>query len=89
MKHAGSAALQTLAPLLQKVRKHTLAPGARLREKKLGTFYLKSKAFLHFHEDPAGMFADVKLGNDFIRFRATTPREQRELIARIDEHLAP
>jgi len=27
----------------------------------MGMFYLKSKPFLHFHDAPAGIFADVKL----------------------------
>jgi hypothetical protein len=30
-----------------------------LTEKKRGVFYRKSRAFLHFHEDPQGMFADI------------------------------
>jgi hypothetical protein len=30
-----------------------------LTEKKRGVFYRKSRAFLHFHEDPKGMFADI------------------------------
>ena len=29
-------------------------------EKKRGVFYFKSRAFLHFHEDPKGMFADIR-----------------------------
>ena len=56
MKHAGEEALATLAPLLVRVRQ--LEP---LREMKPGIFYLKSRAFLHFHEDPKGLFADVRL----------------------------
>ena len=82
MKHAGHAALQTLAPLLAKLRKHT-----ELREKTTGCFYFKSKAFLHFHEDPAGMFADVKLGADFVRLRVSTKTEQRTLLDRVDRFL--
>ena len=31
-----------------------------LKEKKRGCFYFKSKGFLHFHEDPKGMFADLR-----------------------------
>jgi hypothetical protein len=62
MKHAGPAALDTLEELLTRIRSH-----AELREKSRGCFYRKSKAFLHFHEDPEGMFADLKIGNDFAR----------------------
>lgn len=56
MKRAGTETLQQLAPLLERLR--TLPD---LTERKPGTFYLRSSAFLHFHEDPAGVFADVKL----------------------------
>jgi hypothetical protein len=66
MKHAGPAALDALEPLLARIR----ATGA-LKEKSRGVFYLKSRAFLHFHEDPAGLFADVRnAAGDFDRFRA-------------------
>lgn len=56
MKHAGPETLSRLAPLLQRLRS---IPG--LVERTPGSFYLRSSAFLHFHEDPAGVFADVKL----------------------------
>ena len=38
-----------------------------LTERSRGTFYKKSQAFVHFHEDPAGLFADVRLvpGGEF------------------------
>ena len=31
-----------------------------LTERTPGTFYRRSRAFLHFHADPAGIFADVR-----------------------------
>ncbi len=55
MKHARAEALDRLEPLLQRLR---ALPS--LREKARGVFYLRSKAFLHFHEDPAGLFADIR-----------------------------
>ena len=78
MKHAGEAALDALEPLLRELR--TLA---RLKEKKRGTFYVGSKAFLHFHEDPAGPFADLKtsLDGDYERFRVRTAAEQKRLVS--------
>ena len=80
MKHAGAAALDALEPLLARVR---ALPG--LKEKARGTFYRKSRAVLHFHEDPAGLFADVRLsGDDFTRMRVTDPAEQ-EALARLLE----
>ena len=76
MKHAGPAALDALEALLARVR---ALPG--LKEKSRGTFYLKSRAFLHFHEDPGGLFADVRLaGDDFTRMRVSTPEEQEALL---------
>lgn len=76
MKHAGPAALDALEPLLARVR---ALP--RLKEKSRGTFYLKSRAFLHFHEDPAGLFADLRLeGDDFTRVRVSTAAEQDALM---------
>lgn len=84
MKHAGAAALEEIGPLLAEIRKRP-----RLREKSPGSFYAKSKAYLHFHEDPAGMFADVKLDFvEFTRMRATTAKEQKALLAKIDKSLA-
>ena len=85
MKHAGPATLDTLEPLL-----HSLRQCDALKEKTPGAFYLKSAAFLHFHEDASGTFADVKLdGVNFTRLRATTADEQAGLLARVDEFLAP
>jgi hypothetical protein len=76
VKHAGPAALDALEPLLTRVR---ALPA--LKEKTRGTFYLKSRAFLHFHEDPAGLFADLRLaGDDFTRLRVSTPEEQEALL---------
>lgn len=79
MKHISPANLDRLEPLLEHLRE---LPG--LQEKKRGVFYRKSKAFLHFHEDPAGLFADVRLtGPDFDRIEVTSPGAQRKLVARI------
>jgi hypothetical protein len=64
MRHASPETIASLEPLIARIR---ALPG--LTEKKPGTFYRKSSAFLHFHEDPAGLFADVKLdGKNFERF---------------------
>ena len=54
MRHARDQDLDRIDELLAQVR--TL-PG--LIEKKRGVFYRKSRGFLHFHEDPKGMFADL------------------------------
>jgi hypothetical protein len=57
MRHARDEDLDRIDGLLTQLR---ALPG--LTEKKRGVFYRKSRAFLHFHEDPAGMFADLSGG---------------------------
>jgi hypothetical protein len=77
MRHAGEAALDELEPILVELRK---LPG--LRERKRGAFYIGSIGFLHFHEDPAGFFADLKEGVDFVRMPANNSREVATLLRR-------
>ncbi len=77
MKHAGPDTLAALASLLARLR---ALPG--LAERTPGCFYRGSTAFLHFHEDPAGTHADLKLdARGFTRVRAATPQEQDALVA--------
>jgi hypothetical protein len=76
MKHAGQEALDRLDELLEELRS---TPD--LIEKKRGVFYRKSKAFLHFHEDPSGLHADVRVGADFERRRVETGKERAALLA--------
>jgi hypothetical protein len=78
MKHAGDEALDALEDLLAQVRRQ---PG--LKEKKRGAFYRKASGILHFHEDPAGLFADLKLDGEFKRFPVNTPAERAELLAKL------
>jgi hypothetical protein len=83
MKHAGADALRQLSPLLAELRKR----GA-LREKSSGVFYFKSKAFLHFHEDPAGLFADLRVAEEWVRLPVNTPSEWTRVLEMIDRKLA-
>jgi hypothetical protein len=78
VKHATAVALDALEPLIKKIRAVT-----SLTEKKRGVFYRGSKAFLHFHEDQAGFFADVRTGPEWERFPATTAADRRALLAAI------
>ncbi|HEV8002869.1 MAG TPA: hypothetical protein VGP63_23495 [Planctomycetaceae bacterium] len=78
MKHAGDVALDRLDSLLEQIRKQDC-----LKERKRGVFYRGSAAFLHFHEDPAGMFADVRTGADWERTPISARGQQRELLAKI------
>jgi hypothetical protein len=79
MKHAGGEALDALEDVLTAIRART-----ELTERKRGIFYRKSVAFLHFHEDPAGLFADVKVGKSFERLAVNTPDERQVLIICVD-----
>jgi hypothetical protein len=82
MKHTGTQALQQMSDLLEQIRQRP-----RLKEKKLGIFYCKSRSFLHFHEDPAGLFADVGFGDNFERYPVNTKKQRRALLAVIDRAL--
>jgi hypothetical protein len=74
MRHARDQDLDRVEDLLSQLR--TL-PG--LVEKKRGVFYRKSRAFLHFHEDPKGMFADISDPDE--RLDVTNTAGQAALIA--------
>jgi hypothetical protein len=77
MRHAGPAALDRLEPLLDQIR----ALGV-LRERKRGAFYRGAAGWLHFHEDPAGLFADLKIAGEFRRFPVNTAVERAALLRR-------
>jgi hypothetical protein len=84
MKHAGPGALDQLEPLLAEIRAF-----AALREKSRGVFYLKSRAFLHFHEDSLGLFADVRDPGaaDFDRLKVDDDAGGQALVARLSKLL--
>jgi hypothetical protein len=80
MKHAGAQALDRLEPLLAALR------GLQgLREPRRGIFYRAGKAFLHFHEDPAGLFADLRdlASGDFERWDVTLREGRDRLLAEV------
>ena len=80
MKHASKETIEQLDEMLKGIR---AIPG--LTEKSPGTFYRKSSAFLHFHEDPAGIFADLKVGGEWERLRVNTAREKSTFLKRARE----
>lgn len=84
MKHAGPAALDQLEPLLKELR---ALEG--LKEKARGVFYRRTRAFLHFHEDPSGLHADLRIaGDDFDRYRVQDEDERAALLALVRQTLA-
>ena len=82
MKHAGAEALGVLSELLQKLRNRT-----SLVERKPGIFYAKGRAFLHFHEDRAGLFADLRHGSDWLRLAVNGHDDRERLLAAVDRTL--
>jgi hypothetical protein len=82
MKHATPVALDALEPLLVELRR---VPA--LVERKRGSFYRGPRAFIHFHEDPAGFFADAKLGPAWQRFDVTTARQRRAFVRTVRQSL--
>lgn len=78
VRHANANDLLPLASLLDGLRR---VEG--IAERRPGVFYRGSKAFLHFHADPAGLFADVRFHDEFERCRVQTAAEQRAFLARV------
>ena len=86
MKHAGPATLDLIEPLLAEVRTRE-----GLKERTRGIFYRKGRSLLHFHEDPAGIFADLTVavagGHGDLRLRVSTHTEQAALLRALDSAL--
>jgi hypothetical protein len=82
VKHAGAEALGVLSELLQKLRNRT-----GLVERRPGIFYVKGRAFLHFHEDRAGLFADLRQGGDWLRLAVNDLKDRERLLVAVDQTL--
>ncbi len=80
MKHAGPQALGALEPLLAALRQED-----GVREKTRGVFYRRGNAWLHFHEDPSGLYADLRAqeGADFERLKVNDEPARAALLARV------
>ena len=77
MKHVRLRDLGAIRDLLTALR--------RLRalvEKTPGVFFRGGAAFLHFHEDTAGIFADIRVPRDWKRLPVKTAA-QREAVLRV------
>jgi hypothetical protein len=85
LRHARDQDLDRIEALLERLRDL-----GELRERKRGCFYFKSKGFVHFHEDPKGMFADLRqvASRDDRRLKVDTPAEQDALITQARKVLA-
>jgi hypothetical protein len=81
MRHATSADLERIDELLESLRSLS-----ELVEKSPGVFYRRGRAFVHFHADPAGLFADARLrvdDDEFVRLRVTTRAEQARFLRQV------
>lgn len=84
MRHASSDDLKTIESLLVRLDDLVFAHKA-LKSPKRGIYYLKSKAFLHFHEDDGGIYADVRLdGMTFDRFDVSAKALQNDLVDKVE-----
>ena len=84
MRHARPEDLDRLEPLLVRLRAFPT-----LTERSRGVFYRKSRAFLHFHADPAGLFADVRAADGFERIKVDEAAGAASLVAQVKKLLAP
>jgi hypothetical protein len=80
MKHATAPILDRLEPFLAEIRKL-----GTLKEKTRGVFYRRSHAALHFHEDPKGIFADLRVSADWHRVPVNTAAERAALLRALNE----
>jgi hypothetical protein len=77
-----TATLERLQPLLNLLRdRHAL------REVRPAEFQVRGRGFVHFHEEPEGVVADVLLNTGRVRMPVTSPGEQAELMERIGDIL--
>jgi hypothetical protein len=79
MRHATPDDLVPIEALLRDLRSVS-----GLVERTPGTFYRRSRAFLHFHVHPSGLFADVRLeGDDFERIPIDSSAARATLLCQV------
>ena len=85
VKHATEATLKEFSSLLARLDRIE-----GLKRKKLGVYYFRSKAFLHFHEEGRELYADLRTTRpEFERYLVTSKRSQELLIDSIEQYLGP
>jgi hypothetical protein len=84
VKHATPVTLAKYAAFLD-----TLRAIDGMTERRPGIFYRKSKAFLHFHEDHSGLYADLRVyaEGEFVRMRVESKVEQSKLLTTVSTAL--
>ena len=58
-----------------------------LNEVKPTNFHLNGKGFIHFHDEPDGLWADIFLSKGRLRMPANTDSEQADVIGTIEPTL--
>jgi hypothetical protein len=76
------ATLDRIAPLLDVLRAHPALLEVRPTE-----FQLHGRDFLHFHDEPDGVVADVRLAEGRVSMPVSSSSEQAEFLERIDHTL--
>lgn len=74
--------LNKLEPLLRFLRSYEV-----LEETSETRFLLKGRDFIHFHDDPDGLWADARLTKGRIRLSVASQSEQGELMEMITRKL--
>ena len=74
---------QAIAPLLAVLRGYPV-----LEEVREAEFYLQGRDFIHFHETPDGVIADVLLSRGRVSMPVVSSDEQAELLERIEDRLS-
>ncbi len=74
----GPVKSKNFAPLLKDLRGVD-----SLRERRPGVFYLGCKEFMHFHELPDSIVADIFFPNERLRLPVTSRPEQLDVLDRI------
>ena len=78
MRHARPLTLDALGDLLESIRRDR-----RLTERRKGAFYRGQSAFLHFHEDDVGLYADLRTGVGWARVPVASAQQRRGLLAQV------
>ena len=76
--------IEALAILLDFLRSYEI-----LSEVRPSNFHLNGKGFIHFHDEPDGLWADVLLFNGRLRMPANIASEQADVIGTIEPTLEP
>jgi hypothetical protein len=77
------ATFDRIAPLLDALRAHPALLEVRPTE-----FQLDGRDFLHFHDEPEGVVADVRLAEGRVSMPVSSSAEQAEFLDRIDHALS-